>query len=150
MKDIFNANDVNTLVSRINTLEANSLPHWGKMAVGQMLAHCNVTYEMVYDNIHPAPNAFVKFILKTFVKPAVVGNKPYKKNGRTAPQFLITDTKDFENEKARLINYIEKTKDLGAHYFDGKLSHSFGKLTTQEWNTMFYKHLDHHLNQFGV
>ncbi|MCJ8164098.1 hypothetical protein MKJ04_04535 [Pontibacter sp. E15-1] len=29
-------------------------------------------------------------------------------------------------------------------------SHSFGRLSSQEWNNMFYKHLDHHLSQFGV
>jgi ribonuclease HIII len=26
---------------------------WGKMNAGQMLAHCNITYEMAYENIHP-------------------------------------------------------------------------------------------------
>ena len=89
-------------------------------------------------------------LLKLFVKPIVVGEKPYKKNSRTAPEFIISDAKNFEIEKERLINYILKTANLGENYFDNRESHSFGKLTKKEWNTMFYKHLDHHLNQFGV
>ena len=56
----------------------------------------------------------------------------------------------FETEKARLIDYIEKTQQLGEAHFDNKESHSFGVLTKTEWNNMFYKHLNHHLNQFKV
>jgi hypothetical protein len=80
----------------------------------------------------------------------VVGPKPYKRNSKTAPQFLIVSARNFEEEKKRLTEYLNKTQELGADYFDGKASHSFGKLTKQEWNTMFYKHLNHHLTQFGV
>lgn len=120
------------------------------MNIGQMLAHCNVAYEQVYENKHPKPNAFVRFMLKTLVKDAVVGEKPYKKNGQTAPAFLITDSRDFETEKKRLIEYLNKTQQLGESYFNGKDSNSFGALTKSEWNNLFYKHLDHHLTQFGV
>ena len=84
------------------------------------------------------------------VKNGVVGEKPYKKNIMTAPQFVMKEDKDFEKEKTRLINYLVKTQQLGESYFDGKESLSFGELTVKEWNTMFYKHLDHHLSQFGV
>ena len=75
---------------------------------------------------------------------------PYKKNAQTAPYFIIADDRDFEEEKARLIGYIQRTQALGQAHFEGKRSHSFGVLSAQEWNTMFYKHLDHHLIQFGV
>ena len=89
-------------------------------------------------------------MLKLFVKNTVVNEKAYKRNSRTAPQFIIADTKNFVEEKARLTDYIKKVQGLGEAHFDGKESHSFGPLTKQEWNNMFYKHLDHHLNQFGV
>jgi hypothetical protein len=105
---------------------------------------------MAYEDKHKKPNAFTKLMLKLFVKNTVVNDKPYKKNSRTAPQFVIADAKNFQEEKERLIAYIKKTQNLGGSYFDGRASHSFGKLTKQEWNNMFYKHLDHHLNQFGV
>ena len=92
----------------------------------------------------------MKLILKTFVKKIVVSDTPYKRNNPTAPHYIISDSKDFEIEKKRLIDYIIKTQQLGESYFDKKESHSFGLLSVKEWNTMFYKHLDHHLNQFGV
>lgn len=150
MKNIFQKAVTNEIIDRINKLTPESPALWGKMSVSKMLAHCNVTYEMVYDNIHPKPNAFMKFILKNLVKGKVVSEKSYQKNGQTAPQFIIKDEKEFEKERARLIGYINKTQELGETHFDGKESHSFGKLTKTEWNNMFYKHLDHHLNQFGV
>jgi hypothetical protein len=139
------------VVSRINILGPQSQPQWGKMSVAQMLAHCNVTYEMVYEpEKHKKPNAFFKFILKTFVKKLVTNEVAYKPNNRTAPQFIITDSRDFEKEKTRLVEYINRTQQLGESHFHEKESHSFGVLKKNEWNNMFYKHLDHHLRQFGA
>ena len=150
MKSVFDRSDVSEILGRIDRLAPDSRPLWGKMSVAQMLAHCSVTYELVYDNKHPKPNPVVRFLLKWFVKPMVVGEKPYPRNSRTAPVFLVTDNKDFAAEKARLTNYLNRTLALGADAFDHKESHSFGPLTKAEWNTMFAKHLDHHLRQFGV
>ena len=150
MKNAFNQDDVAEFIVRINRLTVDTKPKWGKMNVEQMLAHCNVTYEMVYDNIHPKPNAFKRFMLKLIVKNIVVNDKPYKSNSQTAPEFIIKDARKFELEKQRLIDYLLKTQQLGAKYFDGKESLSFGVLNQQEWNNMFVKHLDHHLSQFGV
>ncbi len=150
MINLFDQNDTKEVISRINALTTSSRGLWGKMSVDQMLAHCNVSYEMVYDDIHPKPNFLKKFMLRLIVKPLVVGEKSYPKNARTAPAFLITKQKDFDKEKKRLINHVIKTQELGADHFDNKESHSFGPLTGKEWNAMFYKHLDHHLRQFGV
>jgi hypothetical protein len=86
MKNIFNQSQTIEVINRINNLNSNTQPLWGKMAVGQMLAHCNVTYEFVYDDKHPKPNAFKKFIFKQFVKNIVVSEKTYKKNGQTVPR----------------------------------------------------------------
>lgn len=150
MKNIFDIKETKALTERIDKLDSYAKPQWGKMSVDQMLAHCNVTYEMIYDTKHPKPNTFKRFMLKAIVKPYVVSEKPYKKNSRTAPEFVISDSKNFVEEKARLIDFINKTQKLGKVYFDNKPSHSFGKLTADEWNNLFYKHLDHHLRQFGV
>ncbi|AWG20738.1 hypothetical protein FFWV33_03875 [Flavobacterium faecale] len=150
MKNIFEKTVVTEIENRINQLQPVSTAKWGKMNVSQMLAHCNITYEMVFEDKHPKPKAIQKWLLKTFVKKVVVGDKPYTKNGRTAPVFVITTNKNFKLEKDRLIAHLQKTASLGASFFDGKESHSFGQLTQEEWNNMFYKHLEHHLTQFGV
>ena len=150
MKNIFDPVVTAGLISRINQLKPETPALWGKMKVDQMLAHCCVAYEMAFTNKHPKPNAFLRFLLKTFVKRGVVNEVPYPKNARTAPAFIIAGRKNFEEEKERLITYLEHTLSLGKDHFEGKESLSFGKMTAEEWNNLFYKHLDHHLTQFGV
>jgi len=150
MKDIFSDVVCKEIINRIEKLSTDTQPQWGKMNAAQMLAHCNVAYEMDFEDIHKKPGALMRWILKTFVKKGVVNDTPYKRNSSTAPQFLIKEDKNFEPEKARLISYINKAKDLGRTHFESKESFSFGKLTAEEYNNMFYKHLDHHLTQFSV
>jgi hypothetical protein len=141
---------IDQLIERINQLNSNTPPTWGKMSVGQMLAHCNVTYEMIYDNKHPKPNGLVKLMLKLFVKNKVINEQIYPKDAQTAPAFIINETKDFDAEKKILIDNLHKVQTSGDGFFDGRESHSFGPLNKTEWNNMMYKHLDHHLRQFGV
>ncbi len=150
MESIFNPADVAKLTERINKLTPSTQALWGKMSVGQMLAHCNVSYEMAYTDKHPKPNALMKLVLKLLVKNKVVSETPYKHNNPTAPAFLMKEDKNFEAEKTRLIDHINQTLQLGEAYFDGRESHSFGTLSATEWNNMFWKHLDHHLSQFGA
>jgi len=154
IQNIFEEAGATALVNRIKQLNPDTQALWGRMTVSQMLAHCSKPFETIYDPTYaekyPRPNAFVRPILRLFIKPIVVGPKPYKKNMRTAPEFIVDDERDFEKEQSRLINFIEKTNETGAAAFEGKDSHSFGPLTTKEWNMLFYKHTDHHLAQFGV
>ncbi len=150
MKNLFETKDTADTIDRINQLTADTQPQWGKMNVGQMMAHCSVAYDMALTDKYPKAGAITRFMLKLFVKSAVVGPKPYPKNGRTAPEFVINDERDFETEKNRLIDNLKKVQELGAGHFDNKESVSFGKLTKDEWNVLFSKHLDHHLTQFGV
>jgi hypothetical protein len=63
---------------------------------------------------------------------------------------MIKDSRDFESERTRLVQFIQRTQQLGESHFDNMESHSFGKLNKTAWNNMFYKHLNHHLTQFGV
>ena len=148
--NIFSSATTDQLVKRINNLTPETRPQWGKMNAGQMLAHLCVMYEMVYEDKHKKPNAFMRFLISLVAKETVVGDKPYPRNGRTAPAFVISDQRDFEKEKKRLIDYIVRTEKSGETFFDGRESHSFGKLTLPQWNNYFYKHLNHHLTQFGV
>lgn len=150
MQNLFTSKGTQATIERINNLTPETQAQWGKMNVAQMLAHCNVAYDMSLTNQYTKPGSFKKFMLKMFVKNAVVGPKPYPKNSRTAPEFVIADQRDFEVEKKKLIDNINKVQNLGGAYFNGKESHSFGSLTENEWNTMFSKHLNHHLTQFGV
>lgn len=149
--NIFTQEVAENIIARINQLTPQSQPNWGKMSVDKMLAHCSVAYETIYEpGKHPKPNPLMRLILKLIVKPKIMSDKPMPKNSPTASYFIIADDKDFAAEKARLIAFIRKTQQLGEKEFDGKESPSFGPMTKAEWNSLMYKHLDHHLRQFGV
>ncbi len=150
MRNLFNANDVKETIDRIQMLSPETKALWGKMSVDQMLAHCCVAYDMTFTNQYKKPSGLKKILIKWFAKNAVVGPKPYPKNGRTAPEFVISNARNFEAEKKKLIDYIQQVQALGSEHFEQKESHSFGPLSSKEWNVLFSKHLDHHLTQFGV
>ena len=151
MQNIFDAKIAQEYINRINNLTPETQRKWGKMSVDQVLAHLNVAYETIYEpEKHPKPGFIAGLLLKNFVKSKTVNELPYKQNLPTGPMFIIKGNKNFDEEKKRLIGFIQKTQQLGSTAFDGKMSHSFGKLTAQEWNNMLAKHLNHHLDQFGV
>ncbi len=147
---IFNPSTTTSFLERIEKLTDKTEAKWGKMSVAQMLAHNNLTYDVSLGKIPVKNSGFKKFLLKLLVKKMVVNEKPYKKNGMTAPYFLVSDSKVFEEEKNKLIQNIKEVEALGEAHFEGKESPSFGPMTSKEWNNQFYKHLDHHLTQFGV
>lgn len=151
IKDIFNPEVTAEIIGRINRLTPETQRLWGTMNVSQMLAHCNVPYAYTFTpEKFKKPNFLMKFILSNFVKKMVVSPTPYKKNERTSPSFVIADQRDFEKEKSILINNIKKCEALGRTHFEGKENFSFGKMTADEWNALYYKHIDHHLRQFGI
>ena len=150
MNNVFDPAVVGDLSARINALTPTTAPQWGKMSVDQMLAHCSVPYEMVYEDRHARPNWLMRWVLKTIVKSKVVGPTPYAKNSPTAPAFRMAGAKDFALEQQRLLAFLERVQRDGERMYNGKESASFGPLTSAEWDVLFYKHLDHHLVQFGV
>ena len=151
MENIFDAKIVQQYINRINELTPNTQRKWGKMSVNQMLAHLNVPYSFIFEpEKHKKPSFIVKFILTAFVKSKIVNEKPYKQNLPTSPAFIISDERNFEDEKKKLIGNLQRVQQLGSTAFDGKENTSFGKMSSQEWNNMLAKHLNHHLEQFSV
>ena len=138
------------MLDRLENVQADTVPVWGKMNAPQMLAHLNVAYDITYGKVVVKYNAIARFFLRKFVKSTVVGNKPYVKNGRTAPIFKIEEERDFSAEKEKLVAYMKRFQQDGAAVFEGLESPSFGKLSAEEWSNQFWKHMDHHLTQFGV
>lgn len=151
MEDVFSAKDAQNYIERINKLTPDSERQWGKMTVDQVLAHMNVPYSFIFEGDKQKKTGMIaKFLLKNFVKPKVVNDIPYKQSIPTSPVFIISGERDFEAEKKKLIGNIQRVQQLGREAFEGKENSSFGKLTAQEWNNMLAKHLNHHLQQFGV
>ncbi|MDZ7936231.1 MAG: DUF1569 domain-containing protein [Emticicia sp.] len=150
LPNIFTQSVADTFIGRIEKLNAQTNPQWGKMDVSQMMAHCNVTYAMAFDENYKKSGAFMRFILKNLAKKSIVDESPLKKNGSTAPEMVIKTAKNFAEEKATLISNLQKTVKVGGSFFEGKDHPGFGVMTTPEWNNFYYKHIDHHLTQFGV
>ncbi len=152
--DVFTRNEVDMLKNRIQRLTPETRPHWGRMNAAQMLAHASKPYDTLYDaeyqRRYPPHTGLMRLLLKWLVKPLVVGPKPYQPNTRTAPSYVVADERDFMREREKLFGYIDRVASEGRPEFEGRLSHSFGPLKADEWNALFYKHLDHHLRQFGV
>ena len=151
MQNIFDAKDAQEYINRINNLTPETQRKWGKMSVDQVLAHLNVAYDLTFTpEKFPKPNFIAKFLLSKFVKPKITNEIPYKQSLPTSPAFIIADERNFEEEKAKLIGNIQRVQQLGREAFEGKENINFGKMTAQCWNNMFAKHLNHHLEQFGV
>ena len=152
--DIFSRPVVDGLITRIDRITPESRQLWGKMNAAQMLAHCSKPYDTLYDAAYqakyPPHTGVMRFLLKLLVKPTVVGPKPYKRDTRTAPSYVVTEERDLRTERNKLVGYLNTVQTAGRSTYEGKMSYSFGPLTADEWNVLFYKHLDHHLRQFGV
>jgi hypothetical protein len=150
IQNIYSQEVADQFTSRINKLSANTPNQWGKMDVSQMMAHCNVSYEMAFDENYKKSSSFLRFILKNLAKKALVNDSPLKKNSSTAAEMIIKTSKDFETEKRVLIANVKNLVEKGENYFHLKDHPGFGVMTKDEWNNFYYKHLDHHLTQFGV
>ena len=88
-------------------------------------------------------------IVITSFKKSMYNDEPWKKNAPTLRQFRVADQRNFENEKAFLTELIHDFHDTRDQ--KERTPHpAFGHLTYDQWGQMQYKHLDHHLRQFGV
>ncbi|MBP6055978.1 MAG: DUF1569 domain-containing protein [Cytophagaceae bacterium] len=147
---IYLASTTTELFRRIDLLNPQTQGLWGKMTVGQMLSHCAVPYEQILGTNTDQPPLFMRIILKLFLKKSMINEVPYKQNLPTAPSFIRTDQYDFEKEKEGLKGYIKTIQEMGAEKLAATPSLSLGVLSATEWNNLLYKHIDHHLQQFGV
>ncbi len=150
MRSLFDAERVAEIQSRLQLLRPDDVPRWGVMVPAQALAHCSKGIEIAMGDLRP-PRTRIGRLLGVFAKPLVVGNdNPMKKNSPTAPGQAVTDERDFDFEMLRLLKTIARFVTAGP---EGCTTHphSFlGRLTPDEWSVLMYKHLDHHLRQFGV
>lgn len=143
--DLFNVNDYKIFLDRVHQLNANSQPLWGSMTVGQMLAHCREVQDVCNGKTLQKTSFLIK-LFKGFIKKSVLSDKPYPKNLQTHQQYIVSDPKDFELEKAAFL------KSLDAFVNNtNSIEHSlFGTMSVVERSWAVYKHHNHHLEQFGV
>ena len=146
VKNLFDTSIKEDIISRINKLTPLSQRQWGKMDVSQMLAHCQMPLGVAVGKHKLKGNFFIKLIGPLF-KNQLFNDKPFKHDLPTDKSFKIADTRDFEKEKQNLIAMIN---DFSETTMSGEPHPFFGKLSKEQWSKGTWKHLDHHLRQFGV
>jgi hypothetical protein len=148
MHTLFDPGDRQSVLGRLEGLQPGAERQWGKMSVGQMLAHCSIAMEVATGET-PRKQAFIGKIFAPFVRSSLLGEKPFSRNSPTDPTFIVTDEKDFGAEKQRLTRLVNTFCESGPE--KASYTHSFlGRLRGEEWGVMMYKHIDHHLRQFGA
>ena len=149
MKSLYEEVAAVELKQRLASLRDDTPRLWGKMNPAQMLAHCSATMETaIGDKVFP--RMFIGRVLGPFVRKEFSNDNPLSKNGPTAPSFVIKDERDFEKERQRLVRLIERFFRAGPGGCTREPHCFFGKLTPEEWAKGMYKHIDHHLKQFGL
>ena len=137
------------IVSRIHRLQPNSQQLWGKMTVSQMLSHITQALKVVTEDT-PPPRMFTGRLFGWLLKKKVYDDSPMQKNLPTVPSFLVCDDKNLEQERQKILKQLKilwAKGQNGVHY----IAHPFfGKLTGEQWGIGIWKHIDHHLKQFGV
>jgi len=149
MASIFNTTDNQDLISRIEKLTAESQLNWGKMSVDQMLLHCQGPIDVAFGNLKLKSN-FLLLLLGKMLKAKMLKAKHFGKNSPTAKDFIKTGKYDFEQTKADLIRKVKTFATKGPSAIKVDKHPFFGKMTIEEWDNLQWKHLDHHLRQFGV
>jgi uncharacterized protein DUF1569 len=150
METLFEASRVEEVKLRLEHLKPDSQRVWGKMSPAQMLAHCSAGMEMAMGQIRP-PRALVGRIIGPAIKRVALRDKePMRRNSPTARELVMTGDRDFAKEQGRLGELIGCFATAGPAGCTAHPHAFFGPLTPDEWAILMYKHLDHHLRQFGV
>lgn len=149
MKSLFESTAKQEILDRLDTLTAETQPQWGSMDAAQMLKHLNATMKIATGEVSIHPPAWHRRILFRLFRSALYNDRPWKKNLPTARELRVADTAAFTTEKDGLLDTMEKFLNLS--FPNGKKTHPiFGTFTKAQWGKMQYKHLDHHLRQFGL
>ena len=149
MQNIFTQKDNQEIIERISKLTPNSQRLWGKMSVSQMLEHCQKPLEVATGSLE-LKRTFIGFLFGKIAKKVFIGNKPLSKNMPTVKDFIIKSDSDFDTQKTILVSRIIDFGIKGSSIIGIKTHPFFGEMTNDEWGILTFRHLDHHLIQFGV
>ena len=150
MKNLFDTATASEVKERVARLTSTSERQWGKMNPAQAISHCSRGMEWAVGDNVPDTAFFLQLIGRLVKKKALGNEEPMRKNSPTAKSLMVKEDRVLEPEKLRLTLLIDRFA-AGGPAGCTKNSHTFfGPLTPEEWSILMYKHVDHHLRQFGV
>lgn len=149
MTSLFDLETNRELSERLLKLKPDAQALWGKMTVSQMLKHAQGPFKVAFEEI-TFNRGLVGILFGGIARKKLSGPEPFSKNLPTAKVFIVKDNPDFEIEKAKLLNYIKQFSIRGPAGITLKPHPFFGAMNSTEWDMLMYKHLDHHLRQFGA
>ena len=148
MKSLYKEGDLNEMINRIESLPPNAERQWGTMTPGQMLAHCSEPFRQAFGEAK-LKRSLPGYLFGGFAKKVVMGDKPFRHGLPTNKAFIFKDDKNFDLEKKKLLEDVRRFGEGKGNNLSTEPHPLFGKLTSEEWDKLFCKHLDHHLRQFG-
>jgi hypothetical protein len=149
MKNLHDREAVAEIKRRLGQLSPESPRQWGKMTPAQAMAHCSAALEVPLGDKSP-PRAMIGRLIGWMFKPVFSNEKDFAKNSPTDPSFVMSGERDLDAERQRLAGLIDRFAATDPEDCSKRTHSFFGKLTGAEWGVGMYKHLDHHLRQFGV
>ncbi|MFI5204110.1 MAG: DUF1569 domain-containing protein [Flavobacteriales bacterium] len=149
MKNLFNQTDVDEILKRIEKLKPGSQRQWGKMNAAQMITHCNKSLETAMGKNVIKP-LFIGGIIGHIIKKSAYNEKPFGKNSPTDKSYKFNADSDFEQGKSNAMASVKEFFQGGASKCTVHPHPFFGHFTPEQWAIFQWKHLDHHLRQFGL
>jgi hypothetical protein len=150
MRQLFEPAAAAEVKTRLALLRPDSPRQWGTMNAAQAVAHCVGGLEQALGDRRP-PRMMVGRVLGWAIKRLALGNDaPMRRNAPTVPELVVADSRDLDVERQRLVALIDRVTASGQAGCTTHPHSFFGRLTPEEWGVLMYKHLDHHLRQFGA
>jgi hypothetical protein len=147
MKTIWNEGARHDIVRRIRSVRDEMKPRWGKMSSAAMLCHLEQSLRMHLGHL---PVKSKRLPLRYFpLKQLVVYLLPVPKGTPTAPELIAAGGPPCDNTAPgieRLLDEFAQTKDTTSW----PEHPAFGRLSRSAHGRLLWKHIDHHLRQFGV
>ena len=150
MESLLNPSDNQKIINRISSITPESKAQWAKMNAAQMLAHCQPPLLVAFDELKLKLGMMAALFGGYFRKKMTQDEKPFTQNLPTDAHFVVSNPEEPEKEKEKLIVLVQRFVKAGPEGLTKETHPFFGKMTGREWDIIQWKHLDHHLRQFGV
>jgi hypothetical protein len=149
MVTMWNARAAQSIRARITRLAPECHAAWGRMTAPVVVCHLAETLKLAIGELHVASmNTPVRF---PPLKQLIVYWAPFPKNAPTAPEVIARAPGEWKADIAELQGLVDRLCARGADVNAVWPVHpAFGRLSRRAWGVHVYRHIDHHLRQFGV